>query len=445
LKSKIKKPEDCQTLFEIEVSKEDVAKAFDQVYDEIGRSANIPGFRVGKAPQELVRKHYANDAREEVLKRLIPDSYRNALLQHKINPIGLPEISDVSFEADKELAFKAKVDTRPDFKLKDYKAIKLERKKAVVRDEDVAKTLEDLRGMNAKYTAVEDRPVQMGDYVVSDLECFVDGKPAHKKRENLWIFVDKDSLAPGLSEKMVGIQKGEERDIEVVLPAPPDQTNSNTRRGPAMNSVESGIGGNKNLAGKPARYHVKAKEIRERKLPDLDDEFAKDLGKKDLGELKSAVSSELEARAKASAELDLENQLLNKIINDNNFPVPSGLVARQLEFMVEDAKRHLIEKGFKKDELDKKDDEFRAKFKEDAVRRVRLLFILDEIARLENIEAADEDLKEAYRAIAARSGKTDEEVRSYYEKEDLAESLRDRLREEKVIEFLLKSAEILDR
>ena len=112
---------------------------------------------------------------------------------------------------------------------------------------------------------------------------------------------------------------------------------------------------------------------------------------------------------------------------------------------MEDAKNRLLEKGFKKDELDKKDDEFRAKFKDDALRRARLLFILDEIARLENIDAGDEDLTEAYRAIAARAGKTDQEIKSYYEKEDLAESLRDRLREEKVIRFLLDKAEITEK
>ena len=424
MKSKIKTPEDCQALFEIEVSKEDVARAFDEVYDEMTKAAFIPGFRAGKAPKELVRKHYANDAREEVLKRLIPEAYRNALIQHKINPIGLPEISEVSFEADKELFFKAKVETRPNFKLKDYKGLKLERKKAAVRDEDAAKTLESLREMNARYIVVEDRPVQMGDYVVSDVECFVEGKPVHKKRENLWLFVDKESLAPGLSEKMIGIRKGEERDIEVELPKEyPD----------------------KNIAGKLARYHVKAREIKERSLPALDDKFAKDLGKNDLEELKKAVSSELEERAKASAELETENRLLNKLVSDNDFSVPSGLVARQLEFMVEEAKNRLLEKGFKKDELDKKDDKFRAKFKDDALRRARLLFILDEIARLENIDAGDEDLKEAYRAIAARAGKTDQEVKSYYEKEGLAESLRDRLREEKVIRFLLDKAEITEK
>jgi trigger factor len=236
--------------------------------------------------------------------------------------------------------------------------------------------------------------------------------------------LEKDSLVPGLAEKMVGMNKGEERDIETTVPEKyPDKA----------------------IAGKFAKYHIKAKEIKRRELPDLNDEFAKIFGKENMAGLKQDISKELEARAKADTEIDAENQVLNKVIDDNTFAVPSGFVSRQLEFMVEDAKRHLMEKGFKREDLDKKDGELKDRFKNEAARKVRLLFVLDDIARAEKIETADKDLDDAYKAISAQSQKSEEEVRAYYKKEDLVEDLKDKIREGKVIQFLLKSAEITEK
>ncbi|MBN2453784.1 MAG: trigger factor [Candidatus Omnitrophica bacterium] len=424
MKSRVKPVEECSTLFEIEVSRETIARAFDEVYDEITKVANIPGFRVGKAPKDMVRLHYAKDAKEEVLKRLVPDAYRKALQEHGIIPVSMPEISDLVFEEDKPITFKARVDTRPKFKLKPYKGLALTRKVLKITDEDIDKTLKSLQGVNAKYISAGDRPVQMGDYVVSDVECFVDGKPAHKKRENLWLTMEKETFIPGLADKMVGMKKGEEKDIEAKLHENyPD----------------------KNLAGKDARYHIAVKEIKERKLPAIDDEFAKDLGRENLEDLKKEVLKELEARSKASGEADLENQLLGKLMDDNVFQVPSGFVARQLKHMVDDAKRRLLERGFNKEELDKKDKEFSDKFRDDAVRQVRLIFILDEIADKEKVEVSDEDVVNAYKAVSLQSGKPEAEIKAYYEKEGLVESLKEKIREGKTVKFLLDNSTVTDK
>jgi len=424
MKSKIKAIEECASLLEIDIAPETIDKAFGEVYGEIAKYANIPGFRAGKAPVELVKKHYAKNAREEVLKRLIPDAYRGAVEEHGLRPISLPEISEVNFDNEKKLSFKAKVTTRPVFKLKNYKGIKVEKSKAKVTETEVDKMLQNLRELNAKYTSVEDRPAKMGDYIVSDMDCTVDGKAAHKKRENLWLLLEKESLIPELSEKMAGMNKGEERDIDVTLPEKyPD----------------------KNLAGRLARYHIKAKEIKMRELPELNDEFAKVVGRPNMEDLKKEISRELENHAKMNAEVEAENQLLKKLIDDNSFAVPSDFTARQIGFMVEDAKRHLMEKGFKKEDLDSKDAEFKERFKSEAVRKVRLMFILDEITANEKIDVTGEDLENAYKAISAQSGKPAEEVRAHYEKEDLVDNLKDKLREGKAIQFLMRNAEITEK
>jgi trigger factor len=424
VKTKAKELEECSTLFEIEVPKETVDQAFEEVYSEMAKVASIPGFRPGKAPKELVKKRYSKEAKKEVISHLIPDAYQKAVEEHKIDPIGYPDITEMVFEEGKAMSFKAKIDTRPKFKLKNYKGIQVEKKKTAVKDEDIDKALDNLRQYSAKYSGVEDRPAQMDDYVVSDLDCLVDGKPAHKRRENLWLYIDKGSIMSGLTEKMIGMNKNEERDIEVELSKEyPD----------------------KNIAGKKAMYHVKAREIKVRSLPNIDDEFAKDLGKESLLELKKEVAKELENKMRSDNEIAAENQLINKIIDDNSFAVPSALVKKQMHMMSENAKARLLEKGFKKEDLDKKDSELEERFKDDALKQVRLLFILDRIAKDENIKADDKDLEDAYKSIAARSGKSEKEVKDHYEKEGFVDNLMERIREEKTISFLLKSAEIKEK
>ncbi len=424
MKIKAKTVEECSTLFDIDISKETMSEAFEEVYAEISKAANIPGFRVGKAPLDLVKKHYIETAREEVLKRMIPKAYKLALKEHGITPIGLPEISDVAFGEGMTLSFKAKVDTHPKFRLKDYKGIKIEKRKVAIKDEDVEKMLESLREINAKYMPEESRPVQLGDYILGDVECFVDKKSIHKKRENIWLHIDKESVIPNLNEGLVGMKKDEERDVEVVLPEKyPDKA----------------------VAGKKATYHVKVKEIKLRKLPELNDEFAKDLGKENVEELRKTVAKELEERARINAEIETENQLLKRLIDDNPFAVPPNLVKKQIAYMIDDAKRRLEEKGFKREDLDKRDNELAQKFREDALRQVRLMFILDEIAKRESVEADAGDVDDAYKSIAAKTAQPVNKIKEHYEKEDMIDNLKEKIKEEKVINFLLEKAEITER
>lgn len=421
MKSKAKLLEECMTLFEIEVPKETIDKAFEEAYNEITKVASIPGFRAGKVPNDLVRKYFAKEVKKDVMDHVIPYAYQKAVEEHKIDPIGLPEITDLVFEEGKNMSFKAKVVTRPKFKIKNYKGVQVDKKKAIVKDEDIKKALDNLREYSAKYISVEDRPIQWEDYVVSDLECFVDGKEAHKKRESLWLLMDKESLLSGLTEKMVGMNKGEERDVEVDVPGKyPD----------------------KNLAGKKAKYHVKVKEIKSRRLPDIDDCLAKDLGKENLEQLNKEIAGELEKKMKMDSEIAMENQLLDKLIEENNFLVPSTLVKKQIQLMTKNAKAKLTQKGFKEEELDKKDEEFAGRFKDDAIRQIRLLFILDRVAKDEGIESGEKDLRNAYKSISLQTGKSEEEVKKYYEKENLIDNLLERVREEKTIEFLIKNAKI---
>ena len=423
MKTKIKKTDECEAVFEIEVGQEAISKAVEDVYDELSRVVEIPGFRAGKAPRDLVKKHHKKAAKEEALKNLISEAYSMALKEHGIHPISMPEITDLNFQDGKPLSFKAKVSTRPEMNLKDYKGIKIEKKPLELKEDDISKTLENLRVINAKYIAQEARPLQTGDYAICDLDCAIDGKPIHKTRENIWILVEEDALTlmPGLAEKMAGMKKLEERDCEVVLPD----------KYP-----------NKDIVGKKAVYHGKLKEIKVRQLPTLDDDFAKDLGKDSLAELKDSIAKELKEHFQNQIEQDMENQLLSKLIDANTFNVPKPFVARELRYLVEDAKAKLAEKGFKKEDIDARGKEFEERFRPDAVKRIRLAFILDEIADREAIEVDKKELENAFQSIAARANQPVSKVREHYEKEGLTGSLAEQLRENKTIQFLLKEANV---
>ncbi len=424
MKTKIKKTDECEAHFEIEVGQETIARAIEDVYDELSRVVEIPGFRAGRAPRDLVKKHHRKKAEEEALKSLISEAYSMALEEHGVHPISTPEIMDLTFKAGQPLTFKAKVDTRPEIKLKDYKGIKIEKKALELKEEDVSKTLENLRIINAKYISQEDRPLVIGDYAICDLGCFVDEKPIHKTRENIWLLVEEESLTlmPGLAAKMAGMKKLEERDCEVVLP----------EKYP-----------NKDMAGKKAVYHVKLKEIKLRQLPNLDDDFAKDLGKDSLEALNNDIREEMKAHLQNQIEQDMEKQLLAKLVDANTFSVPKSFVARELHYIIEDAKAKLAEKGFKKEEIDSKEKEFEERFRPDAAKRIRLAFLLDEIARKEGIGLDEAELEDAFKAISVKVNQPIDKVKEYYQKEGLIESLKEQVRENKTIWFLLKEANVI--
>lgn len=421
IKTKSKKMEGCTVTFEIEIPQADVREAREEVIGDFAKVAELPGFRPGKAPRELVAKRYHAEVNDEAVKNLVKKSCESAFREHHINPVTLPEVSQVSQGTEGPLAFRISVDVSPEVSLKPYKGIKLTRKVTELKEEDVNKYLENLKVIHGKYVSVEDRPLRMGDYAVCDIDCFIDGKPLHRRRENFWIFVDKESSVPSLTEQMVGLKKDEERSCHVAIP----ETYSD-----------------KKLAGKTATYRVKLKEVKVRQVPALDDEFAKDLGKDSFEVLKDGVRKGFEIRIESETQKDLERQVLAKLILDNDFCVPSSFVERQLRYLVENAKVDLVEKGIRKNDVDAKEGELREKLKGEAARRVKAFFILDDISKREGIACTPEEIEEALVAIAVETGIPIEKVKEHYERENLLQDLAEKLREEKTIRFLIEAAVI---
>jgi trigger factor len=422
MKSKIKSLEDCLRLFRIEVPGDIVRQTAEAVYKEIKRIAKVPGFRPGNVPQDLLEKHFSGDAREEVLKRLIPEGYKKALETHKVVPAGMPRIFNIDFGFDKPLRFEAQVDIRPNTKLKNYTAIRVTKKRISVSKEEIDESLTRLRNMYAGYNDV-DRAVKKGDYAVCDVEAFADGKPITKKNQNMWVLAEKEASLLGMGEELVGLTKGQSKEVETTLPENyPD----------------------KKYAGKRAKFKVLVHTVKEKALPPLDDEFAKKLNAENMDSLKKELESQLFSRKENSMKVNMQNQILERLLRDNRFSVPSSMVKRQKEVFAKRFEEELLRKGIKKEEVETKVKEMDSKMEKDAKERIQIYFILDDIAEKEKISVSDSDINMRLDSIAVSTGQPLEEVRKYYEKENLLGGLAEEIKETKVLEFLLNKAEITE-
>ncbi len=422
MKTRIKNKEEGTKVLQIEIPPDLVEKAAEEVYQEIKKIAKIPGFRVGSVPQDLLEKHYSKDAKSEILKKLIPQGYKRAIETHKVIPIGFPSIFNISFEKGKPLTFEAEVDIRPNIKLRNYKGIKVKKKRISLSQQEVDDAFSQLRNVYAKYSDVAG-PVKKGDYAVCDVEAFVEGKPITKKNNNMWVLADKEASLLGMGEELVGLTKGQTKEIETKLPEGyPD----------------------KKYAGKPAKFKVLVREVKEKELPTLDDAFAKDLKVDNLEALKKEIESGIFKRKENTLKIDMENQILDNLLKGTKFTVPANIVQRQKEVLAKRLEAELLRKGLHKDEVAKNLGQRMQKLKEDARDKVRIYFILDDIALKEKIEINDKDIDERLKSLALSTGQSQDEVKKYYEKENLLGGLAEEIKEGKVLEFLLKEAEKIE-
>jgi len=358
------------------------------------------------------------------LRRLIPQGYRKALDEHKINPVTLPEILDVEFGENRKLSFKAKVEIGPGIKLKNYKGIKVKKKKIDTSKDEVSEALKRLQEINVQYLPREDKgPLKKGDYAICDIEAFVEGKPISKKHENMSLTVEKEASMLGLGENLIGLDLGESKEVEAKLPENyPD----------------------KKFAGKKALFKIDLKEIKTKKLPAIDDNFAKDLGKENLKSLEEDIVKQLLERKDASRIIDMQNQILDKLLKDYKFDVPQSMIKRQYEVLMKQAEQKLLSRPMHKDLLEKQKKELEPKLKNDAINKIKIYFILDKISTVENIQVTEDDLNKALEGIGRLSKQDINTVRDYYQKNNLIDGLRENIKEEKTLDWLLSVASAVE-
>jgi trigger factor len=406
----------------IEIAPDAVSKEMDKALADVGKKAKIPGFRPGKAPKNIVEKHYGDDVRSEVMHRLISESYMQALRENTLNPVDLPTIDDVSpLTKGSPLSFSATVEVRPDIELGTYDGIEVKEQDLAVTDEELKETIDRLREMYAQLEVVEGRPLENNDTAIIDFEGFREGKPIDgAKASDYMLTLGSDSLIPGFEEQLVGMKREETREIKVTFP-----TDYN----------------NKDLAGKDATFTIALKEIKKKVLPELNEEFAKTLGDyKTLDELKDSVKKDLEARKRSEQSSSQREEILSKLVEAHTFDVPPGMVSRELQSLARQQAQRMARRGADATKLFDI-----AKFTEEnkplAEKRVKGMLLLDVIADKEKVEVSDQEVTAALNVMARSSGQTVDAIKKYYDSlEGGLDNLRSSLIQEKTLGVLLSRA-----
>lgn len=410
----------CSVTLNIEVPHSEVLSETEEVFRKLQGVAQVPGFRPGKAPMELVKKNYTSKARETIVENLIQQTVFSSLKAHGVEPISYPMIEEVNFDFNKPFTYRMKAERHPEFKVKDYKGIKVNKEVREITDKTADKRIDALRERNARLDESKSGQISETSFAIVDYEGFLGSESVEElKAKNQLFDLSSPQAFKGFNEGLIGMKKGDEKEIIVKMP----------QEYP-----------NKKIAGKDITFKVKLNEIKEKILPALDDEFAKDLGVANLAELKEKVKEVMVAEEKKHQEEDVDKQIIEHLIANNSFPVPDSLAEEQLDYIIKRSENYFVSQGGPKAEWDKKSAELRPKYREEAEKNVRLSYILNEVAKQEKIEVSDEDVsKELDRALQANAGK-EEDVKKYFNENKSA--ISSRLKEQKIFELLIKEAKI---
>jgi len=420
---KTEKSNELKLTFTVEASKFD--EGMKKVYVKTAKYFNIPGFRKGKAPMNIIEKQYGSEIfYEDTFNEIVPSIYEEELKANNIEAVSKPDIEITQIGKGQELIFTATVQIKPEIKLGKYKGIELSKKEYIVSDEDIEKELQQKQERNSRLVTVEDRPVEEKDIAVIDFEGFVDGVPFEGgKAENHELEIGSKSFIPGFEDQIIGMKIDEEKDINVKFP---DDYFS------------------KELEGKDAIFKVKLHEIKRKELPKLDDEFAKDVSEFDtLKELKASIKEKLEEENQNKAKYETEDEAIKTVCNQVEVEIPSGMIETEIDNMIKDLDARLSYQGLKLDQylkiMDKKEDDLREEYKEQAAISVKSRLVLEAIAKDAKIEATDEEISEKIKEMAENYNRKEEDLQN---NEALKEYLSNNIKSEKTIKYIVDNAKI---
>jgi trigger factor len=416
LKVNVTKDKAWKRVVEIEIPVEKVKGEFDSVYQEYQRKVRIPGFRKGKAPLEMIKSRYKEKVTKDVLDKLLPQAYEEAVKQSNLTPLTLPVLKEeIDLKEGLPLQFKVLIEVRPEIELKDYKGLKLKKKIVQITEVHVRNALNYLQDKNAELHSVE-REAKDGDFLVVDLEEIAgeESKPK-KKTENQQIWLKKENLLIEFYRGLLGVKPGEEKEIEAIYP---------------QDYFE------KNLAGKIIKYKAKIKEVKEKILAQINDDFAKGLGEyKNLDELKKKIKEDLEKESQRDAEKDLASQVIKQVVEKNSFEVPESLLNLYLDNVVED---------FKKSYKNVDEAKLREQYKDLGLSRIRWEFLIHEIVKKEKIEVTKEDTDKWVENFAKANSLELKQAKEFIAQKKKIKDIKETIVEEKVIDFIIKNSEVKD-
>jgi len=419
----IEEPSTLRRKLTIEVEPDEIKRELDKAFNELKRGVVLKGFRPGHAPRNLLERFFGEQVRTEVMQKLVKEYTDKALEENSLKPVVAPEIVTEETDLAKELAlkFSATFDLRPTIEVKDYEGLKVPESKVEVTDKEVEEAIERFRERQATLKKVEDRTVvEDGDYALASIEAFEDGKPLSPVRaEDRLVEVSERALAHGVYEVLRGAEIGKEMRSGKTYPDDYSQ---------------------KELAGKTIEWRATPKEIYRRELPTVDEDFAKDLGDESLDAFRTRVRSELLAHAQQEADARVRQGLLDLVIERNPVELPESLVARELSAMEAELHQTLEAGGLSHEEASERVKQSSEELRTRAEKRARTGLIVDALAEQEKIEIDAEELGTRVGEIVTQAGRNRDRAAEFYRKEENREGLRQSMRREKALDFILNRA-----
>lgn len=423
MKAQVEEISPIKKKLSIEVEPEDYKKELDATYRKLQKQVEIKGFRKGKVPREVLEKYYKDKAESDVLTHLLEHSYVWALTENKITPVAQPKISDLK-NIGQGLTYVAEVEIKPQIEIKKYKEIKLEKMSVEVSDEELSKELEALRNSHAQISPVaEGTSIAKGHIAVIDFLGKIDDKAfSGGEGKGVSVEVGAKRFLEDFEEALFGMKKGESKNAKVKFP----------KEYPAAD-----------LAGKTAQFEITVNDIKEKILPELNDDFARDLGNfESLAQVKDKLKEHMGQQKEAHAKSDLSQQILDHLIKENSFEVPDSMVEMELDSMLENARRQLEQQRLTFEQAGITVEGFRQQNREASLRRVKAFLLFDALAKAENIQVAVDEIRNRIGQIAQSIGQSLEVVEQHYYKNNMLHMLQAQILEEKVLDFLISQSKI---
>ena len=412
----------CRRELDLEIPVDEVSKAMERVAKEFAKVARVPGFRPGKAPITLIRRRFADDIKGEVLQSLVPERVEKAVSEQKLTPVSQPKVEQLDFNDGQPLKFRAVFEVLPEFELGNYKDLQLEMPVMDVVDEDVTKTLEDMRERAAAFAPTEGRAVQDGDFVQLKLTGTPEGEGEPLQADSVLCHIGAEETMAPFNENLRGVNIGDHKEFDVPYPADyPDAK----------------------LAGKTYHYSVDVLGIKTKKLPELNDDFAKDVSDATtLDELNKKIREGLEHQRDHKQKDLLREKVLGEIVKLHDFPVPQSLVEHQMDVRLERVVRSLAQQGVDPRAVNIDWVSLRKRNEERAKDDVKAELIVDRIATTENIDVTEEEVEHELQHLAGHSNESAEAIRARLTKQGTLDRIKAKLRSDKTLDWLAQNARV---
>ena len=422
MKAEVTNVSEVERRVTVELDAEQVTSSIDKAYKNLQKKVRLPGFRPGKAPLSILEKHFKAQIEEEVTNELVQKSFPEVMEQQNLKPVSMPKVENGVLAKGTAFSYTVAIEIKPTIDIKDYTGLKIERLQPEATDEDVNEELERSRASYADMREISGRPTQMDDHIIFDLEGFI-GEEAYMggKKTDYFLELGKDMLLPGFDEHMIGLNPGDTKEFSLEIAADYGDTQ---------------------VAGTTIAFKVDLKTIKEKVLPELTDDFAKDVGEYEtLDQLKEAARASISERKKKESENKVREQIFAALIEKNSFTVPQGMIEMQAQNMLQEIQRMFQQQGLDINEMGQNQAQMLENYKEPAERQVRSALLLEAVAEKESIKADDDDFEKQYAELAAMYNEKIETIKANIPKERLESQVMER----KTIDFILSSAEITEK